>query len=196
MSAYLRVGELLVASGHLSPEQVQQALDIQVKSRQRFGDVVVALGFTTELDVIHALGSQFHLDVTDGDSLAPCPEALKLIPASFAWSRQVLPLDITETHFVLAISDPIDVVTTDDIAARLKLPVKLILVTPSSLKKAIAEAYAPNAVAPHAVVSGAPAPTPKPASEKPKRPKKLDPQLDRQALISALTQVQELVKVA
>lgn len=54
------IGAILVDSGFLKPEQVQQVLRLQDKYPQlRFGDAALRLGYVDEVDVQQALAKQF-----------------------------------------------------------------------------------------------------------------------------------------
>ena len=50
--AYMRLGDLLVASGMISQEQLEQALKLQKETKQRLGDVLVSSGIITEQHLI------------------------------------------------------------------------------------------------------------------------------------------------
>lgn len=55
----LAIGEILVAGGKLTPEQVNQVLKAQASTESRFGDLAVQLGLVKRADVDQALAIQF-----------------------------------------------------------------------------------------------------------------------------------------
>ena len=59
--AYMRLGDLLVASGVITNEQLNKALELQKKSKQRLGDVLIENKFITEQHLIEALQIQIYL---------------------------------------------------------------------------------------------------------------------------------------
>ena len=53
--AYMRLGDLLIASGVITQEQLDKALAVQKETHQRLGDVLMQNGFITERNLIDAL---------------------------------------------------------------------------------------------------------------------------------------------
>lgn len=54
-----RLGGLLVSRGHLTPEQRDEALNVQAELRRPLGDVIVRLGYVAPEDLQTALRAQF-----------------------------------------------------------------------------------------------------------------------------------------
>jgi len=53
------IGEILIASGRLTPENVERIFEEQRKKKLRFGDAAIALGLVTDADIQFALAQQF-----------------------------------------------------------------------------------------------------------------------------------------
>lgn len=172
MSTYQRVGEFLVAKGLLTNEQVQLALEAKRQTTRRFGEVVVALGFASEDDIVHCLAEQYQMEVLDPLGLRPQPAALRLVPSSQALERLILPYKLTDFECSCILADPLDVAITDELSASVKRPLRLTLGAPSRLREAIIQAYK--------------LPLTPPAPSKRKRKPVYDMQTDRQALLEAL----------
>jgi len=116
MSDYLPVGELLVASGRITREQLDHALETRSSSRKRIGERLVEMGYATEMDVAKCLGRQFGFPVVDPRRLSPTREALALLSAETAVAHRILPIQSTGDRVECSIADPIDFPTTDMIA--------------------------------------------------------------------------------
>lgn len=54
----LKLGELLVFSGKINEAQLQEALDLQKRTKTRLGEALVDGGFITENDIIEVLEFQ------------------------------------------------------------------------------------------------------------------------------------------
>lgn len=54
----LRLGERLVRSGHITPEQRDAALMIQKKNHAKLGEILKGLGYATEVDIRWALKTE------------------------------------------------------------------------------------------------------------------------------------------
>ena len=63
--AYMRLGDLLVSTGAISREQLEQALELQKGTKQRLGDVLIQNGFITEKSLIYALKIQLGIEFID-----------------------------------------------------------------------------------------------------------------------------------
>ena len=63
--AYMRLGDLLVASGVITQEQLEQALKLQKQTKQRLGDVLIQSGVITEQHLIEALQIQLGVEFVD-----------------------------------------------------------------------------------------------------------------------------------
>ena len=59
--AYMRLGDLLITAGAITPEQLDRALELQKSSTGRLGDVLIEKGFITEKQLIEAPVSYTHL---------------------------------------------------------------------------------------------------------------------------------------
>ena len=53
--AYMRLGDLLVASGTITEQQLERALALQKETKQRLGDALIQNGFITEAQLIDAV---------------------------------------------------------------------------------------------------------------------------------------------
>ena len=63
--AYMRLGDLLVASGTITEQQLERALALQKETKQRLGDALIQNGFITEAQLIDALRVQLGVDFVD-----------------------------------------------------------------------------------------------------------------------------------
>lgn len=104
-------------------------------------DLLIERGYTTSAQVAETLAESFNMEVVDLDSVRVDEETLKKVPASLARRYHVFPLEIDESEVKLAISDPLDVDVTDNIAQYLRKTVTPYIATPESIEKAIAGNY-------------------------------------------------------
>lgn len=168
-----------MGKGLITPEQLNIVLEARSNSNKRVGELVVMMGFANEDDIAQALAEQYLMDWVDPSAFEPEPAALRLVPASFALNRGVLPLWVDETSLTCLISDPLDVNMTDDLQAACGKILRLKVAPVTRLKSAIAKAYE--------LPFGNPASASSADSGKKKRKRKLDPQTDRIALLDALS---------
>jgi hypothetical protein len=198
MSTYRRVGDWLVQRGFLTEEQREAALETQRTSRLRFGEVLVTMGFVTEHDITTCLSEQFEFPLVDPRDVKPSSEALRIISPTFALSRLVLPVRLTETELHAIIGDPLDLQATDKLNSALGRRLVLSIAEPTKLFEAIAHAYAlpkgPRAIPEEAKISAAaaahafvePVESGAPKRARRARAPKIVDQSDRRHLLAAL----------
>ncbi len=91
----LRLGELLVRYGLLTPAQRDRALDYQARWHCRLGEAVVALCLLGPEQVQRALASHLKLPFIRGEELAKVPAAVvKSVPAEALVRLKVCPLRV------------------------------------------------------------------------------------------------------
>ena len=103
-----RLGDLLVARGLATDEEIAGALEEQARTGSRLGDILVSDGVVAEADLVAALADHFQLPLVDLSQYDPDPEALALIPEPLARHLRCVPLAVDETTLYLAISDILD----------------------------------------------------------------------------------------
>lgn len=138
------LGRLLVAAGAVSDGDVDAALDEQRRTRERLGEILVRRGLDPEA-VARALAAQLRIPFA-GPSLAPAPDALRLVDAALARRLRVLPLAATERTLRVAMADPLDLAALDDLQFQTGRRIEPAVAVPAAVERALAEAYAPRDV--------------------------------------------------
>ena len=119
------IGEICVARGWVTAEQVRQAADIQRQSNARFGRILVEMGAITEQQLSQALAEQWGLRYVDLTEMTLDPEVARLIPSYLARRHAVVAIGREGDRLVVAMSDPSNVVAIDDIRLLTGLEVEL-----------------------------------------------------------------------
>jgi|GEM_PF-1227239 len=141
MSRYQRVGDWLVENNKITIEQRDEALRMQQESKQRFGEVLISLGFITEREIVSCLAQQYDLPICDLKDIQPTETALRLVSPTFALSRLILPIRVTSTEFHCAICDPLDIDGTDYLTKALGKRLVISIAGPAEIFDAIAKNY-------------------------------------------------------
>jgi type IV pilus assembly protein PilB len=135
----LKLGDLLVASGLVSREQLHEALTRQHETGGRLGDLLVAQGLVTEQDIVVAVAGQMHIGVVDLSQVSPQPAALGLLPRDFIVRRRLIPIRLDEDgNLELAMTNPLDVISIDEVGMRTKRRVVPLICTESGFDEAVA----------------------------------------------------------
>jgi type IV pilus assembly protein PilB len=141
-----RLGDVLVATGLLTTDQLATALQAQTDTtgpRRRLGQVVVDLGLASERDVAECLASLLGLDLIDLSKVVPAPDVVKLLPRQVAERTRVLVLDKTPSGgVVIAAADPTNVLALDDVRLYTRSSeLKMYVATDSQIRDQLARAW-------------------------------------------------------
>lgn len=133
------LGTLLVRDGALSSEQLEIALlEKRLKPELRLGEILVANGFATRLQITRALAEQHDLDFVELDVSSIEIDAASLLPESLARRYGAIPIRIMDDNYVLvAVSDPTNVMFSDDLRMAIGMPVRVCVAAPDAIELAI-----------------------------------------------------------
>ena len=109
------LGEMLIAEGLLSNEQLKRALAEQKAHGGRIGMILKNLGLVTEEDIIKVLGKQMGIQHVNLSGMIIEPEVVRLIPETLARRHQIIPVFKKGNLLTLAMSDPLNVFAVDDV---------------------------------------------------------------------------------
>ncbi len=139
------LGQILIAEGILSEDQLRIALLEQMKQNQPIGKLLVSLGFVTEATLRQALSENLGKQSIDLSRAVVDPQALRLVPRDLAQRHHLLPLDYDRANrrLALAISDINDIVGLDRVRAQLEegTEIETLLAGESEIDHAIDQYY-------------------------------------------------------
>jgi type IV pilus assembly protein PilB len=136
-----RLGDLLVADGLLTAEQLKKALAEQKGSPEKIGSVLVRLNFVNEDQLIGFLSRQYGVPSITLAQLDIESDVLKLVPAPIARKYEVIPVRKMGNSLALAMADPTNVFALDDISFMTNLQVLPLVASQTAIKKAIDRNY-------------------------------------------------------
>ena len=148
-----RLGDLLVADGLLTAEQLKKALAEQKGSPEKLGSVLVRLNFVNEDHLIGFLSRQYGVPSITLAQLDIDPDVLKLVPPPIARKYEVIPVRKMGNSLALAMADPTNVFALDDISFMTNLQVLPLVASQTAIKKAIDRNYESKAEAISTVLS-------------------------------------------
>jgi hypothetical protein len=125
-----KIGELLIESGALNPEQVRKALGQQrtYGQGQRLGSVIIALGFTEPTAVAQALARQFDLPFVRLPEEIP-PHVRELVSLDFQAEHRFvlfgLEREARGERLLVAVDDPSDLTVVGELSFQLNKPIRV-----------------------------------------------------------------------
>jgi type II secretory ATPase GspE/PulE/Tfp pilus assembly ATPase PilB-like protein len=132
------IGELLVRSGQITAEQLEQALAEQKEDGRRLGEILVARGWLTTKALAQALAEQHGLEFVDLARVEVEAAAMSLLPEQYARHAQVLPVRFIGDDLVqVAVADPTNLRTSDDLKLALGVNVQIAVADAAALEGTI-----------------------------------------------------------
>ena len=139
--AYMRLGELLVASGAITEEQLEQGLALQKGTKDRLGTVLIENGILTESQLIEALQMQLGIDYVDLTKVNIPTELAQTVPKNLAKQYQVVPVKVVKDELYLAMSDPLNFYATEEVRKAVHKKVVPLVARASAIDHAIQTLY-------------------------------------------------------
>ncbi|HHX62306.1 MAG TPA: Flp pilus assembly complex ATPase component TadA [Epulopiscium sp.] len=137
----LRLGELLVSSGKINEEQLQEALARQKRTKKRLGEALVEGKFITENDIIEVLEFQLGIPHIDLDKYNINRSVATLIPESIVRRYELIAIDTKNDTIMVAMVDPLNIFALDDIKISIKSDIQPVISTRKNILKAIDKFY-------------------------------------------------------
>lgn len=140
-----RLGEIVRDGGLITETQLAAALQSQKTWGGKLGATLVRMGFVTEEDLLRVLSEQLHLPSVDPTATPVSVRTVRQVPVSVAERYTVMPLAVTEEggkkRLVLAMSDPTNLDTINEIQFQTGMTVQPVVATESSIAEAIERHY-------------------------------------------------------
>jgi general secretion pathway protein E len=144
-----KLGELLLKHTSLSPQQLEDALRIQKEEGGLLGEIIVRRNFLAQHEIMRALCLQIGLPFLE--DLKPNeidPKLVDLIPINYAKAKEAIPVGKEQNHrgelMLVAVADPFNEQTLDDLQVLTGMPVKLVVSTSARIQDAINRVYERN----------------------------------------------------
>lgn len=110
-----RLGDILIAAGLITEEQLEAALAKQKGSGKRLGTVLQEEGLITELEMIEALQMQLGIEFVDLNKYTIPTELAQVLPVSIAKQYQVVPVKVVRDELYLAMADPLNFYALEEV---------------------------------------------------------------------------------
>ena len=138
-----RIGDYLVNQGLITPDQLQKVLEAQkaANGAKKFGDVVVELGFMSEVNFAKALAGNLRVQYVDLDSIDINTEAVQLVPEALARKHTVIAINVQGKRLTVATNDPVNFIVLEDIKVSTGMDTVPVLATTSAINKQIGKCY-------------------------------------------------------
>lgn len=135
------IGQILIDEGVITAEQLEGGLAEQKKTGDFICTTLIGLGFASEEKIFDVLSRQLnipHVRLKDKDIE---PSIIQKVSAKFASHYKIIPLEFKDNNLIIALANPLDIRTLDDIRLLLGLEVKAVLASEIEILDAIRKYY-------------------------------------------------------
>jgi len=138
-----KIGELLVLTGSITSEQLQQALVIQHEKEhdKLLGQILVELGHITKEKLEFVLSIQLGYPYIHIKQHEVNLATLSLIPEAIVKKYRVFPIDKIQDVLTIAMINPLDKYAIDQIKKLSGCNISIFLSTPTELEEMISTYY-------------------------------------------------------
>jgi hypothetical protein len=134
----LKLGHILLESGAVTREQLDQAIDFQQQHpKERLGAILQRLQFVKERDLTIALSRQYGLPVVNLKNQRISESVLTMVPMEIVRESKFFPLefDSVNNSLVLVTHDPSDIASMINLRSILKCEVTIYLGDESAVRE-------------------------------------------------------------
>lgn len=138
MAKRKRFGEILMDAGVIDQGQLYEALDKQQETGYRLGQILEDMGVVTERDIAVALARQFGFKTVSNIAKAKFSEdLLAVFDGDTAIKKMLFPLKKEGKLLYLAMVNPLDIETIDNLSFKSDLRIVPCITTPSEIQSAV-----------------------------------------------------------
>ena len=141
MAFYRRLGELLLAAGTITQEELDKGLALQKTQKGRLGEVLIANGIITEDQLIEALQMQLGIEYVDLSKINIPTELASVVPKNIAKQYSVVPVRVKKDELYLAMSDPLNFYAIEEVRKAVRKKVVPMVAHSASVERAIQVLY-------------------------------------------------------
>lgn len=135
------LGEKLIQKGLISSRELDLGLKEHQKTGQFIGTTLVKLGFIREEELYHVISEQLKIPYVKIKDLSITPEVFEKLPAKYVCHYKLIPVKFERDVLTVAITDPLDIRTLDDLRLLLGCDVVGVLASESDINEAIRRYY-------------------------------------------------------
>ena len=139
--AYRRLGELLVAAGAITEEELERGLALQKGTKDRLGTVLIANNIITEDELITALQMQLGIEFVDLTRVNIPTELAQTVPHSIARQYQVVPVRVVKDELFLAMADPLNFYAVEEARKAARKKIVPMVATAAAVERSIRVLY-------------------------------------------------------
>ena len=137
----MKLGQMLLKAGIIDQQQLDSALERQRDEGGRLGYNLVKMNLVTEEKLNDYLARQNRIEAVNIDSIKIPQEVLNLVSAKLALRYEVVPVEKEGRKLVVAMADPQNLFTIDDLRFSLGMEIEPHICASSMIQRALGKFY-------------------------------------------------------
>jgi type IV pilus assembly protein PilB len=148
MPRNIRIGDYLVENNLITQEQLDNVLETQRESAgvKKFGEVIVDLGYMSEIRFAQALAAKFRIPFVDLPHTELNAEIVQKIPEHIAKKYNVIAINIQGRRLTVATDDPYNFNILEEIKGMTGMDTNPVFAARSAITRAIGKNYSMQSV--------------------------------------------------
>ena len=130
-----KLGEILVAAGKITPEQLQDVVSRQKKVGKKIGQILVDEEIVTDSDSIEAIETQTGIKRVDLTETGCDKKAIKMVSQKICDKYDLAPFGFEGSKIKVALADPLNIFAIDDISISTGLEVQPYIATRREIRR-------------------------------------------------------------
>jgi type IV pilus assembly protein PilB len=135
------IGQLLIDEELITLEQLESALERQLKTREFICTVLIKLGLVDKNKAFSCLSKQLNIPYVNLKSTDISSQSISRVSAKFASHYKIVPVSFEDNILTVAMTDPTDIRVLDDLGLVLGCQVKGVLAYEEDLIEAMKKFY-------------------------------------------------------
>jgi type IV pilus assembly protein PilB len=132
-----RLGEILVEAGTITEEKLDLALREQQQTREKLGAVLIRLGICSGKSIAKVLAEQAGVECVDLATYEVDRQVVQLLDRAFIEQRSVLPIRSKGSSLTVAMAQPLDLATIDEMSRMTGMYVEVVHASDSNIADAL-----------------------------------------------------------
>jgi len=135
------LGELLIREKVINQDQLKTASDYEKKNKVTIGSALVTLGHVSEEEMAQALSRQLGYPYIDLSQFEVYPDVINLIPVDIAKKHMIMPIHRIRSFLTMAMVDPTDLDVIENVRFRTSLSIQPVIASETGINDAINKYY-------------------------------------------------------
>jgi len=135
------LGELLLREKVINQDQLKTASDYEKKNKVTIGSALVTLGHISEEEMAQALSRQLGYPYIDLSQFEVYPDVINLIPVDIAKKHIIMPIHRIRSFLTMAMVDPTDLDVIENVRFRTSLSIQPVIASETGINDAINKYY-------------------------------------------------------